>query len=331
MTSQIMTNTRFKTFKRCQRLHFYLYEEGIDSADKPLALSFGSGTHTALEYYWLNHRVMPDIEDLCTSEIGVDDSIKMHAMIHGYDLFWGHDEWETVACELEFSLPLKNPDSTGKSRTYVLGGKIDAIATHKETGLMWLIEHKTASGDVSEGSQYWQRLALDEQISIYLYAAREMGFPVVGCQYDVLRKPSDKIKATPISKRKYKKDGSLYKNQRSEDESEDEYRARLFEEIGSNPNKYYVRGEVIRLDEEIEEFMTDLWFQSQMISEYRRRGLHPKNSQACFDYFRACKFFDLCCKTSNIEDPRWVRKEKIHNELGDNTNETERPKTLCVI
>jgi|GEM_PF-1241617 len=73
-------------------------------------------------------------------------------------------------------------------------------------GACLVIEHKTASTDVEDGSPYWKRLRLDSQVSNYYDGARALGMPPDGVLYDVIRKPRIKpLKATPVEARKYTK------------------------------------------------------------------------------------------------------------------------------
>lgn len=73
-------------------------------------------------------------------------------------------------------------------------------------GSCLIVEHKTSSSDVEEGSSYWKRLRLDAQVSTYMVGARALGFEPVGVLYDVIRKPRFKpMKATPVEARAYTK------------------------------------------------------------------------------------------------------------------------------
>jgi len=325
---EILTNTRLKEFRRCPQRHFFLYELGIDTVSRADALILGIGIHECLEIWWQTHKVGANIRDLYTTAavahpLSPELAAQCEAMIVGYDARYGpsSDFFVTIATEKEFCIPLRNPKSNGQSRTYMLSGKIDAIAQRVSDGALFIVEHKSSSSDISPGSEYWQRLTLDEQVSIYIYAARQIGYDVQGCVYDVLMKPPKRNLATPIGKRKYKKDGYLYAKQRAEDESIDDYTLRILNLIKDDPSKYYRRGIVSRLDSEIEEFMYSVWLQAKMMTAYRHENTHPKDSGACYMYHRQCQFFDLCCNTASVDDARFYKKDKIHGELeGENTN-----------
>jgi hypothetical protein len=55
---------------------------------------------------------------------------------------------------------------------------------------MFVMEHKLLSEDLTEGAAIWRRLRVDHQISLYVLAARELGYAVDGVFYDVTRKPT---------------------------------------------------------------------------------------------------------------------------------------------
>jgi hypothetical protein len=315
-----------------------MYELGIDTVSTSDALIFGTVAHKLLEFLW-NGEMEKFNHAGTENELSREAALKVRAMLDVYHDFWDRDEYETIATELEFSLPLLNPDTGHKSRTYQLAGKIDAIAKDKK-GDYYLIEHKTSGMDISNGSAYWQRLFLDEQVGIYLHAARRLGYPVIGCVYDVLRKPLIKMQLeTPEEKKKYTKgkDGAvrLYKGQRDSDETEEDYYLRVLKELAANPTKYLVRAQVVRTSTDERTLLRSLWFEARQMTLYRRENLHPTNSQSCFKFNQACKFFDLCCNTSNLTDDRWIRKDKIHTELEGITNGTinsknKRPQILSV-
>jgi hypothetical protein len=69
---------------------------------------------------------------------------------------------------------------------------------------VYVLEHKTSSADTSPGSVYWERLALDSQVSIYVDGATMLGHEIAGCIYDVLKRPEHEQKlATPVESRRY--------------------------------------------------------------------------------------------------------------------------------
>jgi hypothetical protein len=209
-----------------------------------------------------------------------------------------------------------NPETGAPSRTWRLGGKIDAIVRDAR-GRVLIVEHKTSSEQIGPGSEYWRRLRMDGQVSVYYAGARALGYDVAGCLYDVLGKPGIRpLKATPPEARKYTKDGALYKAQRETDETPDEYEARVLADIAGDADGYYQRGEVVRLDAEMDEAMFDLWQTSRTIHEYRKAGRAPRNPDGCKQYGRSCSYLPVCSGEASIDDPtRYRRLDDPHPEL----------------
>jgi hypothetical protein len=235
-------------------------------------------------------------------------------MAIGYDARWGEEQLRVVGVEVEFLAPLVNPETSAASRTWQLGGKIDAVVETPD-GRTFIVEHKTTSEDVSPGSDYWKRLRMDGQVSVYFEGAKALGLKVDGCLYDVLKKPA----LRPLKKTldvKLKKDGTPYANQRLEDETAEEFRARLISAIAENPTGHFARGEVVRLEAEVEEARFDMWQLGRQLREAELAGRHPRNPDACIRFGRTCPFFGPCTGTDSLENAEHFRRsEHIHPEL----------------
>mgnify|MGYP007001753624 CR=1 FL=1 len=74
----------------------------------------------------------------------------------------------------------------------------------------------TTSEDIGRGTDYWRRLRMDGQVSIYYAGSAALGYPADLCLYDVLRKPSLRPKKA-VAEVKLKKDGTPYANQQLAD------------------------------------------------------------------------------------------------------------------
>lgn len=159
-----------------------------------------------------------------------------------------------------------------------------------------VVEHKTTSADITPGSPYWRRLALDAQVSLYLGGAGAL-------LYDVIKKPSLRpLRATPVEARRYTKAGTLYAAQREHDETPDAYEARLLADIAQHPDAYYQRGTVVRTEEEAREAGRDVWMAARMIRESRYLDAWPRNPSACDAYGRTCDYWPVCSGTASIDD-----------------------------
>jgi hypothetical protein len=188
---------------------------------------------------------------------------------------------------------------------------------------VYVKEIKTTSEDLSLAGVYWRRLGIDAQVSLYLAAARALGFDCVGILYDALRKPDLlPMKATPVELRKYtkptKKDpvSRLYANQRDTDETPDEYFRRCLDAIKEDPERYFRRGVITRLESELDEARADVWQTATAIRDARRLKVFPRNADSCVQWSRVCDYFAVCCGEQSIDDPVLFRKnEKKHVEL----------------
>jgi hypothetical protein len=359
---RLLTASRLKSNRRCQRLHDLKYNKGwkvIGSDD--WKLKFGSLIHDALEIYFLS-RMARDAGELDEDGQAIDpifealtlleekreaakeeggqqidefDLAKARAIMQGYHARWETDEIaEVLAVEAEFRAELVNPDTNRNSQIWDIAGKIDAIVRMKD-GRVFIMEHKTSSDDITMGSTYWRLLRMDGQISMYYVGgdtlAAELGFErIEGCLYDILGKPQirPKSKSTGPEEDFYKKQtkkqieaGSpreLKKNVRLHDETPEEFYERCLAVIAENPHKFYQRGEVVRLENEVDDHMADTWTQGQIMRENERKGRAPRDPDACQNKFgRTCDFFDLCTGAAFLEDETtFYRVEDVHPELG---------------
>jgi len=97
------------------------------------------------------------------------------------------------AVELSFDVPLVNPVTGALSRAFTLAGKIDGIVRLAD-GRLAVLEYKTAGEDIAPDADYWLRLRCDGQISLYVLAARALGYDVATVLYDVTRKRTIRLR-----------------------------------------------------------------------------------------------------------------------------------------
>lgn len=309
----LLTVSRLQAYRRCPREEQLRYQKLLRSNETE-ALRFGTLVHRGLEAWW---KADPEERLVAALQViegeGADryEQVRAECLLRGYDARWSGAGLTAIAVEHEFLLPLVNPDTGSESRTWQLGGKMDALAAD-ERGRVFVIEHKTSSADIGPGSNYIARLRLDGQVSMYLRAARELGHDPAGVLYDVI----GKVKLRPLkrsSEIKLKKDGTPYANVRLEDETPDEYRDRVLEHIAASPDDYYQRATVVRLEEELREFERELWQMGTAMKDAVRLGVAPRNSDACGRYGEMCAFFPLC--TGMASEEQYARSDRAHTEL----------------
>lgn len=306
-----LTNSMRNKFASCHRAFKFCYEDLKRPVKTSDALNFGTAMHSMLEAYWQGKRpFVPNMEDGYTTNT-------LLALFEGYQKRWQESDrmtYETIGTEIRFDAPLMNPETGGTSKTFHLSGKIDALAKEKATGKVVIVEHKTTSQDIGPGSDYWRKLPIDGQVSGYYCGAEALGHEASTCLYDVIRKPTIKpYKATPEDKRKYNKDGSLSKACRENDETPDEWYERLSADIASRPDYYYARIEISRSDNDLLEYLFDMWAVSREIADAERMNRWSRNPQAC-SVFGTCEYFGVCTGEQDIDDVTLFRTAERANE-----------------
>lgn len=113
--------------------------------------------------------------------------------------------WVSLRVEDTFVAPVFNPDAKKRSasRSFCLGGKRDVVIFREDRpDMLYLMDHKTSSEDISDASSYWQRLLLDTQPATYVWSLYLEGIKVHGVIWDVVRKPASFPKKLTLKKPK---------------------------------------------------------------------------------------------------------------------------------
>lgn len=318
---ELLTESRAQVARRCLREERLRYVDAIVPAGTEEALRFGTLWHHGMEAWWLGidgtERLGCALEAIrghATPETDAYELARAEVMLEGYDARWGGEQFEVLGVEVEFRAPLLNPETGARSRTFDRAGKVDVIV--RQAGRELVIEHKSSGEDIGPGSSFWARLRMGGQASGYIRGAEALEHMVEGVVYDVARKPDLRpLKATPTESRKYKKDGTLYANQRDTDETVDEYRDRVRAAIAEDPDRYYQRGLVVRLEAQLAEADAERWQLGQTLREHHRLQLAPRNTDACQRYGRTCSYFAICAGEASTDDSRYRRLEFPHSEL----------------
>ena len=272
-------------------------------------------------------------------------------MIRGYSSRWFDEPLDYLAVEVEAEGPLTNPETGAASRTFALGGKLDGVVRDRRDGRLLVLERKTSSEDLSAGSLYWRRLTMASQLSQYIALLRALGLDPHGVLYDVLGKPAIRPSGIPVvddgakvvldaagarvrtkDGRKWRETGDAEKGfvLQTRPETVEEFRARLQTTICDEPDRYFRRGDVVRLAEDEREAAFDTWQTAASIREGRRLGHYPRNPDACLRYGSTCAFFDVCAGSASLDDPaRFRRVEHVHEELS--RSDASRPTRLPLL
>lgn len=134
-------------------------------------------------------------------EWAVERAILLYSLC-GYNWRYSDDDFEVVAEEIKFRLPVRNPETNRALPNVTLDGKIDKIV-RSPNGVYYIDEHKSTSKSVDSDSTLWKHLNLDTQTHLYPYAAQQLQLSgqlekygikatdslISGVRYDVWHKP----------------------------------------------------------------------------------------------------------------------------------------------
>lgn len=322
----LLTHSSKLAFQSCRKRYWYSYHQRLRKTVDAKALRLGSNWHEALEHLavfqdqegatkiiWdlYNPLATPDTMEL---QEWRQEAYTLASLLSGYAWYWAADGIQYLKAEQEFCLPLRNPATGRPTVNWMLAGKIDGIVQLPD-GRLAIMEHKLLGESLDSDSTLWKRLRMDPQVSLYILAARELGYPVDTVIYDVCRKPT--ISATPIpildddglkivvdehGERVYTAAGKPRQvgdpakgwrvlNRTMKDE---EWAQKLVDDIGARPTYYFARQEIPRLDGDLQQFEQELWdIQRTMADAHLHdRWYRTVGKDTC----SFCTYFDLCSR-----------------------------------
>lgn len=349
---RLMTASRARTARACRRRHYLQYALGYRPAESAEALHFGTLLHLGLEAWWKAVKSSGDVggaprefwlhaAQMSLAEWNVDpvELAKLQVLLTGYHLRWADEaeHYEVLGVEMRFEGPLVNPVTGAESRTWRLAGKVDVLVRDRRDGLVRVIEHKSSSEDVSPGSDYWRRLKMDGQVSVYFAGAKLLGHEPYAVLYDVVGKLQHQLTQVPVldehgnkivlnaagervrtAQGKWRQTGDTAQGYvlQTRPETIEEFQARIAGVVAEAPERFFSRGEVHRLEQELADGLTDVWQLAQSLRDEERQERYPRNPDACMQPGRTCPFFAACAGEASLQDERlYVRSDDVHPEL----------------
>lgn len=277
----------------------------------------------------------------------VDDKHRAMArgLMRGYHARWQHEPERAIAVEEEFRVKMYNFRSTrvSTSRTFEVAGKVDVLC--ERNGKMFVMDHKTTSDDIVDpDSTYWRQLAIEGQANLYLLAQHLQGIRVDGAIWDAIKKPG--IRPKKIAKKDQAALLAFHKycdfpvSEQTEahvlafgDENTELYEHRVARLTLDEPEKYFQRRPLVRLEHEISDYAMELWELARDMIDSRRRvaelaktcyaSLPVRNCGSCMAYGRPCEYLGICSGHDSPGSAKWTRRESVHSELttvGDGRN-----------
>lgn len=219
-----LSASSYLKFRTCPRLYYWEEILRLHRVRQDGARAFGSMYHAGLEAWWRSAdggfvpwRDRDESLVLALKAIGdsarhVDTDpfeqalaevmmVAYHARYYELDFETPHsgsgvEEWFSVELQDQYGRVVPN---------WRLTGKRDAMKKFAD-GRNKVVEHKSTRSEINGASDYWARLRLDHQVTIYIDAANRLGLPTSEALYDASRKPELRPRlATPEDRQKMTK------------------------------------------------------------------------------------------------------------------------------
>ncbi len=327
---QILTFSAARKFQSCHKSYYNRYKQNLVPLEQNETLFLGSTIHNALELWYKRDPNDPIIE----IQIGrlIDEAYPLRvsdekqkrdwhlatAMMGGYINQYPREDFEIIDTELEFSIPIINPNTNRASRSFELMGKVDALVMLND--YYYIMEHKTAALITGD---YIEKLPMDFQINLYALAlSRFKNIPIAGVIYNVIQKSKIRQKmgetetAFEIRRQELIRKSKTGKTsaKRQMPESDEAFQHRL-QSVYEDPKMFH-RETLYLSSEDIRRTEYQLWEITQEILNTQKRGVWSQNTDTCFRYHRPCMYFPLCRAhdNPNIKDNLYTELPP-HSEL----------------
>ena len=254
----ILTASMVRTYKACPRLYELEYIHQLKPVTPSEALTNGS------QYHDFVAKILSGEEYRLEGIAGT--------MAAAFDRFLPWREWGIKAVEQEFSARI--------TPYFYLRGKIDAVC---EDGC--IVEHKTTRNTLDD--MYLERLALDDQVSIYLAAQTLLSDKLINrVHYTAVQKPTIRQK---------------------QNETDSQFQERVREWYDETRVKSFT---VVRTFSQIEETIDHL---KELAKEIRRRKFWYRNPAHCM--IVDCPYRSICLDCDPQTLTGFVKKENNNEEL----------------
>jgi hypothetical protein len=193
-------------------------------------------------------------------------------------------QYEKVISEMEFSVPLVRGNRYDQRVDYE--GRIDGLI--KKDGKWWIRELKT-TGQTQR--MFEQRISSSSQGTGYVYAARKLGYPVVGIIYDYVKRP--------LLRKRVMEDQYSFGN-------------RILIDYAAKPEMYFKVIYSYRSDQELK-----LWEEDaiNIVKELRKKKKNTatfyRNTDSCYNYNWECGYKKICFEEK--PDPLMLQLYFMHD------------------
>lgn len=292
--------SRVKTFQRCPKQFQYKYLDNLQPKKKSRPLFLGSWVHACLEEHYkgndwkVGHQTFVDEWNKLFDEEKVELSAKyrgtplpqvVERIMRSYMWYYRDDGWEPYMVEqiLEVETPLKV-----EGKYFVFKGRLDLIVKDSD-GLLWLVDHKTASTIPPANSFH----AMEPQLMLYPWAAKQQyGIELAGIIWNYVKSkpPSEprELKSGGLSKARISTDyPTLYRWLKSHGYDPNDY-AHILRPLAKRSD-FLRRYKMPRESHVTKEVLQDVLSVVKKIDETKR---YVRNVTR--DCYRMCSYHDLC-------------------------------------
>ncbi|MDK9699075.1 MAG: PD-(D/E)XK nuclease family protein [bacterium] len=336
MSRAILTYSSMQSFLDCPRKYLNREIKCLTSKEKNRTLDFGSAWHGALERWYT-----PGDQDVkcaaikqyfsdCFPNRESDynerrDFLMLDVMFSTYLNRFPEEDFDVIAAETKFLLPIINPNTGRISRTFNLSGKVDGLIRMKETGELYILEHKTAS---SVDGSYLEKLPLDFQINLYAYAlSRHLKRPITGVIYNVIQKSGIKLKMGETEEAYQKKLADRIAESKTGKSALKRIMPQTDEEFTIELRSKYRDPEMITREQllispqDLKDTEQYVWTITQKIIGEMNEGDWLPNRGHCFKYGKTpCQYWALCrSKNSELVQQNFYDIKPPHEELAEVT------------
>ena len=92
---------------------------------------------------------------------------KAWGLMIGYHACWAESGWNALAVQAAFQLPIINPATGRRSRTFTQAGRCDGVVGRGAED--FLLEWKTTADDIAPpDTPFWRQLAVDTRTGTYV-------------------------------------------------------------------------------------------------------------------------------------------------------------------
>jgi hypothetical protein len=201
---QVINQSQVKSWRRCQMEWKFKFQDQLRPKRRVLPLYKGSWVHACLETHYKQgdwtigyntyldeyNSLFDEEREVLDKKGKLDDQVKR--IVQSYLWYTRKDNWKVILVEKTFDF---------KYEGVRIKGTIDLVIEDLDTGMTWMLDHKTASQIPTASSFH----AMDPQLFLYPWALEKVtGMEIDGIMWNYLRSRAPSIP-------KINKDGSLSK------------------------------------------------------------------------------------------------------------------------